>query len=292
MRVIGVIPGGGRGQRLAPLPCSKELLPVGFRATPRGPRPKVIANYLIDAMREAGVQHVLWLIDRSKADILQYFGSGAELGVQLAYVPTEASLSVVHTLDGARAFVGDAHVLFGFPDIIFEPLYALRSLRQRLLHCRADVVLGALSVPPQQVADRVRMDADGRALEVRVKPLAGAWPYAWILAAWAPSFTRFLERWLSAHSSLASATPQAAAQEFYLGQVMQAAIEAGLSIEVETFQFGSFIDVGTAAGYAAASRRYAELGLEPGPHATAGEGRTIDAAVSPDISSDNEGRAR
>jgi glucose-1-phosphate thymidylyltransferase len=246
---------------MAPLPSSKELLPLGFRATARGPRPKVIANYLIDAMREAGVDRIFWLIDRSKTDILQYFGSGADVGVQLAYVPTEASPSIVHTLDNAREFLGDAHVLFGFPDIVFEPLHALRSLRQRLLQGRADVVLGALPAPPEQIADRVVVDAAGRAREVLVKPSDSRGSDAWVLAAWAPSFTRFLERWLLARASLASATLQAASAELYLGQVLQAAITAGLSIEVETFQFGSFIDTGTAEGFASAVRRYGELGL-------------------------------
>jgi len=247
---------------MAPLPTSKELLPLGFRATARGPRPKVIANYLIDALREAGVDQAFWLIDRSKTDILEYFGSGAEVGVQLAYVPTEASPSIVHTLDHARAFFSDAHVLFGFPDIVFEPPHALRSLRQRLLQGRADVVLGALPAPPQQSADRVVVDATGRALEVLVKPIDGGALNAWVLAAWAPSFTRFLERWLLARASLASATLQAASAEPYLGHVLQAAISAGLSVEVETFQLGGFIDVGTSEGFASAVRRYGERGLE------------------------------
>ncbi|MEO8184904.1 MAG: dTDP-glucose pyrophosphorylase [Deltaproteobacteria bacterium] len=288
MRVVGVIPGGGSGERMAPLPSSKELLPLGFRATPRGPRPKVIANYLIDAMREAGVDQVFWLIDRSKTDILQYFGSGAEVGVQLAYVPTEASPSIVHTLDNARGFLGDAQVLFGFPDIVFEPVHALRALRQRLSQGRADVVLAALPSPPEQIADRVVVDATGRALSVLVKPFDGSGSDAWVLAAWAPSFTRFLERWLLARASLASATLQAASAEPYLGHVLQAAIVAGLSIEVETFQLGSFIDVGTSQGFASAVRRYGEVGLAPDAQgAPAASG-----AEHPTLSSHSEGRSR
>lgn len=287
MRVVGVIPGGGNGERMAPLPSSKELLPLGFRATPRGPRPKVIANYLIDALREAGVDQVYWLIDRSKTDILQYFGSGAEVGVQLAYVPTEASPSIVHTLDNARGFLGDAQVLFGFPDIVFEPVHALRALRQRLSQGRADVVLAALPAPPEQIADRVVVDATGRALSVLVKPVDGSGSDAWVLAAWAPSFTAFLERWLLARASLASATLQAASPEPYLGHVLQAAIVAGLSIEVETFQLGSFIDVGTSEGFASAVRRYGEVGLAPDALST----RAAPPAEHPTRSSHSEGRS-
>jgi glucose-1-phosphate thymidylyltransferase len=81
-----------------------------------------------------------------------------------------------------------------------------------------------------------------------------------MLAAWAPRFTSFLHDWLqarSAGSAVLSGTPT----ELYLGHVMQAGIEAGLSIEVETFQSGSFIDVGTPAGFARALQRYGALGL-------------------------------
>ena len=245
---------------MAPLPCSKELLPLGFRATAQGPRPRVIASYLLEALREAGAEQVYWLIDRSKTDIVQYFGDGADLGLQLAYAPTRASPSVVHTLDGARGFLQGAHVLFGFPDIVFEPASALRSLRERLLRSGADVVLGAVPAPVEQVGDRVQLDERGRALEVRIKPVGSTWPHIWMLAAWAPSFTGFLQHWLEERtrsSAVLSGTPS----ELYLGHVMQAAIEAGLSIEVETFQGGSFIDVGTPAGFAQALQRHGALRL-------------------------------
>jgi hypothetical protein len=62
---------------------------------------------------------------------------------------------------------------------------------------------------------------------------------------------------------------------------MQAAIEAGLSIEVETFQFGSFIDAGTAAGFAAAALRYGEHGLEPGPTQPLSRNRRLTAVFHP-----------
>ena len=263
-QVVGVIPGGGSGQRLAPLPCSKELLPLGFRATPQGPRPRVIASYLVDALREAGVEQVYWLLDRSKTDIVMYFGGGTEFGVQLAYAPTEASPSVVHTLVSAAAFLRGRHVLFGFPDIVFEPPGALAVLRRRLFERGADVVLGAVPAPPEVAADRVRVGPEGRALEIRIKPPNSEWPEVWILAAWAPSFTRFLELWLPARTP-SGAARGTAAPELYLGHALQAAIDAGMSIEVVTFQDGSFIDVGTAPGFARALHRYGTLGALESP---------------------------
>jgi glucose-1-phosphate thymidylyltransferase len=44
--VVGLIPAGGHAKRIAPLPCSKELYPVGFRAVDDGRslRPKVVCH--------------------------------------------------------------------------------------------------------------------------------------------------------------------------------------------------------------------------------------------------------
>jgi len=253
---VGVIPGGGGATRLAPLPFSKELYPIGFRQTPAGPRPKVIVNYLLDSLRAAGVRRVFWLLDKRKADVLAYFGSGAEFGVRLGFVPTEASPSVVHTLDGAWEFLHDRHVLFGFPDIIFEPAEALAQLWARLSKGSADVVLGAVPAAPDVIADRVELDAAGRLLRVRVKPLDRAADPAWILAAWTPRFTRFLRSWLERNES-GSARPGA---ELYLGHVIEAARQDGLSIEVETFSAGCFIDAGTPDGLRIALERYGAIG--------------------------------
>jgi glucose-1-phosphate thymidylyltransferase len=256
---VGVIPGGGGAARLAPLPFSKELLPIGFRQTPLGPRPKVIVNYLIDGLRGAGVRRVYWLLDKRKSDILGYFGSGAEFGIRIGYVPTEASPSVVHTLDRAFEFLRDQYVLFGFPDIIFEPVEAPARLWQRLSQRRLDVVLGAVPAPAAVIADRVEVGAGGRLLRVRVKPLDRAEDPAWVLAAWSPRFTAFLHQWLADHER----DEGLAGTELYLGHAIEAARQAGLSIEVEIFPGGCFIDAGTPEGLRLAVERHGALGNNP-----------------------------
>ncbi|MGH7410208.1 MAG: dTDP-glucose pyrophosphorylase, partial [Candidatus Methylomirabilis sp.] len=55
--VIGLLPAGGEARRLAPLPCSKELYPLGFRSVDEGRslRPKVACHYLLEKMRAAGI---------------------------------------------------------------------------------------------------------------------------------------------------------------------------------------------------------------------------------------------
>lgn len=252
--LVGLIPGGGTASRLAPLPCSKELLPMGFRATPEGPRPRVLASYLLDSITQAGAREVFWLPDRRKTDIISYFGSGQSSGARLAFVPTESSPSVVHTVDAAGAFLRDRCVLFGFPDIIFEPSALARRAWERLRSGGMDVVLGAVHAPREQIADRILIEPGGRVREVRVKPLDSPWPDAWIVAAWAPAFTHFLRSWLAAQPQPGAAGSPLA--ELYMGHVVQAAISAGMSVHAETLQEGSFIDAGTPAGLASALQRY------------------------------------
>ena len=51
--VIGLVPAAGQGTRISPLPCSKELYPVGFRQVDeKGTvQPKVVCHYLLEKMR-------------------------------------------------------------------------------------------------------------------------------------------------------------------------------------------------------------------------------------------------
>ncbi len=55
--VIGLLPAGGTSSRIAPLPCSKELYPIGFRLSDkeRTSRPKVVCHYLLEKMQFAGI---------------------------------------------------------------------------------------------------------------------------------------------------------------------------------------------------------------------------------------------
>ena len=62
--VIGLIPAAGRASRISPLPCSKELYPVGFRTVDndKNHRPKVISHYLLEQMRVANVKKAYIII--------------------------------------------------------------------------------------------------------------------------------------------------------------------------------------------------------------------------------------
>ena len=56
--VIGLLPAGGQAKRIAPLPFSKELYPIGFRRLDEDDnlRTKVVSHYLLEKMRLAEIQ--------------------------------------------------------------------------------------------------------------------------------------------------------------------------------------------------------------------------------------------
>ncbi len=78
-----------------------------------------------------------------------------------------------------------------------------------------------------------------------------------MVAVWAPEFTELLHRWVaeaSDHIRLHGSLER----EPHLGDVIQAAIEAGLVVQSVPFPSGSFIDIGAPERLSEIWRRAAE----------------------------------
>jgi glucose-1-phosphate thymidylyltransferase len=67
-KVVGLLPAGGKAKRIAPLPCSKELFPIGCQDLRQdlGIRPKVVSHYLLEKMRLASVTKVYIVLRKGK----------------------------------------------------------------------------------------------------------------------------------------------------------------------------------------------------------------------------------
>ncbi|HEY0556701.1 MAG TPA: dTDP-glucose pyrophosphorylase [Thermoanaerobaculia bacterium] len=252
--LLGLIPAAGRAERLGPLPCSKELLPIGFRETPRGPAPKVAGHYLLERFRAGGVGKAFMVLHESKQDVPRYFGTGEIAGVALAYLSIPGSRSVPETLDRAFPFVDGAIVALGFPDVLFEPVDAYAPLIARQAATGADLVLGLFPAERHQTTDMVELDAEGRVVRIEIRPVATALRFNWLIAVWSPVFTRFL------HEAVRKAP--ADGPELQIGAVVRSAVEAGLRVEGVEFPDGSYRDVGTPGELAAAMRENARIDSE------------------------------
>ncbi|MBA2409552.1 MAG: dTDP-glucose pyrophosphorylase [Gammaproteobacteria bacterium] len=238
--VIGLIPAGGQATRLGRLPCSKELFPVGFQ-TDAARTPKVVSHYLLERLRAAGIRRVFIILRAGKWDIPAYFGDGAWLSMDLAYLLMGAPFGAPCTLDQAWPFVRHARVALGFPDILFEPVDVYALLLARQIRTGADVVLGLFPVSHPHKCDLVEFDDDGRVRRIIVKPRATELRFTWMTAVWTPVFSEFMHHHLAARLRL-QPTP---CRELFIGDVLQAAIDAGLSVEAECFATGRALDIGT-----------------------------------------------
>jgi glucose-1-phosphate thymidylyltransferase len=256
--LTGLIPAAGRAERLGALPCSKELLPIGFRETPRGPVPKVAGHYLLERFRTAGVRRAFMVLHESKQDVPRYFGTGEIADVALAYLSIPGSRSVPETLDRAFPFVESSIVALGFPDVIFEPADAYLPLIQRQAVTGADLVLGLFPTERFRTTDMVELGAGGRVVRVEVRPESTALRYNWLIAVWSPVFTRFL------HEAVRSA-PAADEGELQIGAVVRSAVDAGLRVEGVELPQGRYRDIGTPGELAAAMRENARLDPESRP---------------------------
>lgn len=239
--VVGLIPAGGRATRLAPLPCSKEIVEIGFVNDPNTGerRSKVVSEYLVDSYRRAGIENAFLILAPDKWDIPAHFGNGAGCDMHLAYLVRALPFGLPYTLDEAFPFVKDCKVAFGFPDIIFQPENAFVQLIARQKSSAADVVLGVFPVDKPERWDAVEFDIHDRIQKVHTKPHKETTGFTWILAVWTPAFTRFM------HGFVENAVDTTDSRDVSLGRVLQAALEHGLSFDHVVFEQGSCLDVGT-----------------------------------------------
>lgn len=252
-KIIGLFPAAGRASRIAPLPCSKEIYPVGLHLQGTGDvmRPKVAGHYLLEKMRLAGAEKAYIILRQGKWDIPAYFSDGKILDMPLAYLIVELSHGVPFTLDQAYPFVKDAMVVFGFPDILFQPDEAFIQLIERQAETGADLVLGLFPASQPNKVDMVEMDKSGRVTGLSIKPLQTPLRYSWIIAVWTPLFTQFMHifvQTLKLNHDDGETQP-----EVFLGDVIKAAILEKKPIEKVIFEHGRFLDIGTPEDMAQAS---------------------------------------
>jgi len=249
--VVGLVPAGGKALRMAPLPCSKELYPVGFHpmGCGRSLRPKVVSHYLLEKLKFANINKAFIILRNGKWDIPTYFGDGGMLDMHLAYLMMNVSLGVPYTLDQAFPFVQDAIVALGFPDMIFQPDDAFVQLLAKLDESQADIVLGIFPALNPQKTDMVELGPNGQIRSIKIKPIRTKLFYAWELAVWRPKFTRFMHDYISLKGTIdhgnECGTKLDEQKELYVGNIVQEALVKNLKVEGVIFKDGSCLDIGT-----------------------------------------------
>jgi glucose-1-phosphate thymidylyltransferase len=246
--LLGLIPAGGSASRLAPLPCSKEILPLGFYdSSEKGKqKPKVACHYLLDSMCQAGVQKAFMILGPGKWDIPAYFGSGQAVGMHLAYLIRKLPFGVPFTLDCAYPFIENCNIACGFPDILIRPKNAFRQIAEKQNVTKADLVLGLFPTDHLHKWDLIELSKSGMVERITPRPHQATTGYTWCIAVWAPSFTRYLHRFVEHElERRLDAKTFKGEDEIDLGAVFQKAIASGLSVEHVLFEDGFCLDIGT-----------------------------------------------
>ncbi len=251
MDVIGLIPAGGLATRIGPLPCSKELYPIGFRQVDKDEllRPKAVCHYLLEKMRLAGITKSYIVLRNGKWDIPAYLGDGEMLDMHLAYLIMRLPFGAPYTIDQAYPFVKDSLVAFGFPDIISKPDNAFVKLLERQADSNADIVLGVFPVDRPQKWDMVDINEDGKITQVLIKPIKTDLQYTWIMAIWTPGFSSFMHKYLvgtlEEKEQNTNENNILRKRELFVGDVIQAAIDNNLNVEGVVFSDSTCLDIGT-----------------------------------------------
>ncbi len=240
-RIIGLIPAAGYATRLGPLPCSKEIYPIGLRPDPDGSgmRPKVVSHYLLEKMRRAGIEQAYIVLREGKWDIPAYFKDGALVDMHLAYLIVDVPYGAPYTLDQAYPFVRDSLVTLGFPDILFSPDDGYARILRHQAQSGADVVLGLFPADRPSAADMVAVDARGRIERIVIKPRTTDLRHTWGIAVWTPAFTEFLHNYLAELP-----VPTENSTELFVGDAIQAGINSGLKVEGVQISDTPFLDIG------------------------------------------------
>lgn len=261
MEIVGLIPAAGKAKRISPIPCSKELFPVGLKTNnQKDCRIKVVSHFLLDKMKRAGASKGFIILREGKWDIPAYWGDGEMVEMPLAYLMMGLPYGVPYTLDQAYPFVKDKLVLFGFPDIIFKPDDAFVRLCAKLQGADTELVLGLFPAHQPQKMDMVELDGGDRVRNIHIKPQQTSLRYTWIIAVWRPRFTQFMHDYIGSNlpayekEKVNGFHPED--QELHLGHVIQAAIDQDIGTDTIIFEQGTYLDIGTPEDLAKAVKTY------------------------------------
>ena len=233
--MIGIIPAAGAGQRIQPLGCSKELLPVGARVLDGVERPKAVSEYLVERMIAAGVDQICMVISAEKTDIVKYYAE-RDYAAEIFYVVQQKPQGLCDALFRAEPFARHHdHVLIGLPDTIWFPENAYVPALETE-ECDCSLVL--FPVPNPSAFDAVVCDDLGYVQEVQVKKKDARSQWIWgAVTAKGESFRRLKLLWQSRHRA-----------DEYLGDLINAFIAAGNVVRGK-YSGEVYMDVGTLEGY-------------------------------------------
>ena len=244
---IGLIPAAGKGVRLG-LPYPKELYPVI-----RNNHYKPISQFVVDNLTNAGLQHIVFVVNETKHQLMGYFGSGQRFGCNISYVVQEVvegktkstSPGLAHALNSAYHLTSGKTVFFGMADTLMQPEDIFARTYQSSSPSD-DVILALFTTTRPEKFGMVKLDADNRVHEIVDKPAKTDLTEMWGCIIWRSQFTEYLHNCVYEHG----------VSDF--AKIMNDAIADGMRFRGVHIKDGTYIDLGTYEEIADLDKKYRE----------------------------------
>lgn len=239
-KLVGIIPAAGSGTRLFPYNGGKELLPVGTQPVSINgkieDRPKVISQYIIEAMVEAGIKHIIIITNPNKQKLMELHLDGCMFGVNISYI-VQNPISMAHSINLAYEWVKSSTVVMGMPDTITLPKDCVNQLIQRHENSNADLSLGLFPTDKPHKFGMIKTDDGSNIIYHEDKPAKTDASRMWGIAVWEPCFTQMLHEYIKK-------TPLAN-KEMALGDIFNLMLANGKNCKAYPIINGKYYDIGT-----------------------------------------------
>lgn len=106
-----VVLAAGEGQRLRPFTATKPKVMIKVANKP-------ILEYVVSALKAAGIFDIVMVVGYRKERIMDYFGDGRKFGVKISYAFQNQQLGTAHALKQAESMVRDAFILLPGDNIV------------------------------------------------------------------------------------------------------------------------------------------------------------------------------
>ncbi len=106
-----VILAAGEGQRLRPFTVTKPKVMLRIADRP-------ILSYVVEALARTGIRRIVLVVGYRHEQVLDYFGSGEQFGVEITYVTQERQLGTAHALAQARDVAEDEFLVLPGDNLI------------------------------------------------------------------------------------------------------------------------------------------------------------------------------
>lgn len=249
--IIGLIPAAGKGLRLR-LPYPKELYPII-----RDNRYKPVSQYVVENLISSGVNHIVFVVNETKHQLIGYFGDGHRFGCNFSYVVQESnddvaastSPGLAYALDASYHLIRGKTVCFGMADTVMQPSEIfVRAIK--VARPDDDVVLVLFKTGRPEQFGMVRMDRDQRVIEIVDKPKTTDLELMWGCILWRPAFTEHLH----------SCVTKDGITDF--AQVMNDAIKKGMRFQGFYLPDGIYSDLGTYEEIVELEKKHGSLSQE------------------------------